>query len=125
MDQMRREVVRTNLTLLRVRNTPASAPKGTARTDTIGTTAQGMTGTRTDPGTKPQLLSQRKSLYAIGVTSQATMLLLARTARSLRKQKFNLLSRKTTHQWLVPSLAPDQAQRCLRPWASQKTLTIL
>ncbi len=77
MDQMRREVLRTSLTLLRVRNTPVLAPKGTARTDTIGTTAQGMTGTRTglgtrtDPGTNPRLSSQKKSLRATGVISQA------------------------------------------------------
>src|SRR6266536_3452325 len=132
MDQMRREVLRTSLTLLRVRNTPVLALKGTARTDTIGTTTQGMTGTRiglgtrTDLGTNPRLISQEENLYVSNATSQATMPLVARTTRSLQRPKSNQFSRNTTcHQWLALSLVPDPAQRRLRLLVSQKTQTTL
>ena len=90
MDQMRRRALRTGPALLRVRNTPVLALKGTARTDTIGTTAQGTTGTGIDLGTNPRLVSQRKSLYAISVISQAIMSLIVLTTRSYtRKPKSN------------------------------------
>ena len=111
MDQIGEGALQTlllGLALLRVRSTPVSAPKGTVRTDIIGTTALGMTETRIGLGMNLQTVSQRRSLYVTSVISQATMPLVAQNVRSLRRPKFNRLSRSTTrHQQPVLSLLPD------------------
>src|SRR5277367_5957010 len=121
MGQTRREALRMpplGPALLQGQSTPVLALKGTVRTDTTGTTAPGMTGTESGQGTNLRPVSQRKSLYATGVISQVTMLLVAQIVRSLRRPKFNLLSRKTAcHRQLVLS-PPDQAQRHLGPLPS-------
>jgi hypothetical protein len=78
MHPIRGEVLRTyllGLALLRVRNTPVLAPKGTVRTDITGTTALRITETGIGLGTNLRSASQKKSLYTTSVISQATTLL--------------------------------------------------
>jgi hypothetical protein len=91
-------VLGTRAGRIRPRSTPVLAPKGTVRTDITRTTVLRMIRTRIGLGTNLRSVSQKESLYAIGVISQATMLLVAQIVRSVRRPKFNLLSRKTTYR---------------------------
>jgi hypothetical protein len=110
MDQTRREALRMSLlglAPLRFQSTPVLAPKGTVKTSITGTTALGITETGIGQGTNPRPVSLRKSLYATAVISQATMPPVAQIVRSLRRLRFNPLSRNTTrHRQPVLSL-PD------------------
>src|SRR6266536_2729316 len=139
MDPRKEEALRIlllDLAKLRVQNTPVLAPKGTARTSITGTIVLGMTETGTTalgtteteigPGMVLRSVSQKRSLYASSVISQATIPLVALTIRNhIKRPRSNQLSRNTTRHLQPVLRLPDQAQRRLRLSVSMGTPMIL